>query len=190
MYDIIDLNSKLVGELREIAKQLNIPKFDTLKKQELVYKILDQQAVTMAKDSNESTDANKPKRGRKPKSETTETPQLFNETKSDPRFVSVDGSEQAPVTPPAGRLRSLSIRLRARTTARNSVQTTSATSSSENLLTRTGRNNLLIRTLLLHRHHRHTSNLQHLYRLKWAKTTKPPIRTATKTAILRIRLNR
>lgn len=46
MYDIIELNNKLVGELRDIAKSLNIPKFEALKKQELIYKILDQQAIT------------------------------------------------------------------------------------------------------------------------------------------------
>jgi transcription termination factor Rho len=45
MYDIIELNNKLVGELREIAKNLHIPKFEALKKQELIYKILDQQAI-------------------------------------------------------------------------------------------------------------------------------------------------
>ena len=45
MYDIIELNNKLVGELREIAKNLHIPKFEALKKQELIYKILDQQAL-------------------------------------------------------------------------------------------------------------------------------------------------
>jgi transcription termination factor Rho len=45
MYDIIDLNNKLVGELKEIAKNLNIPKYDVLKKQELIYKILDHQAI-------------------------------------------------------------------------------------------------------------------------------------------------
>ena len=65
MYDIIDLNSKLVGELREIAKELNIPKFETLKKQELVYKILDQQAMSGAKDAPKDS-GDKPKRGRKP----------------------------------------------------------------------------------------------------------------------------
>lgn len=48
MYDIIELNSKLVGELKEIAKNLNIPKYEALKKQELIYKILDQQAVNPA----------------------------------------------------------------------------------------------------------------------------------------------
>lgn len=45
MHDIIELNNKLVGELKEIAKNLNIPKYETLKKQELIYKILDQQAI-------------------------------------------------------------------------------------------------------------------------------------------------
>ncbi|OIP03158.1 MAG: transcription termination factor Rho [Bacteroidetes bacterium CG2_30_32_10] len=45
MYDIIELNNKLVNELKDIAKELNIPKYDTFKKQELVYKILDHQAL-------------------------------------------------------------------------------------------------------------------------------------------------
>jgi len=45
MYDIIELNNKLATELKEIAKELNIPKYETLKKQELIYKILDQQAL-------------------------------------------------------------------------------------------------------------------------------------------------
>lgn len=45
MYDIIELNNKLVGELKEIAKSMNIPKHEALKKQELIYKILDHQAI-------------------------------------------------------------------------------------------------------------------------------------------------
>jgi len=45
MYDILELNDKLVGELKEIARLLNIPNYDELRKQELVYKILDQQAL-------------------------------------------------------------------------------------------------------------------------------------------------
>jgi transcription termination factor Rho len=48
MYDILELNAKLVGELRVIAKKLNIPKFETLKKQDIIYKILDEQAVKPA----------------------------------------------------------------------------------------------------------------------------------------------
>ncbi len=46
MYDIIELNSKLVADLRQIAKDLNIPKADKLLKKDLIYKILDQQALT------------------------------------------------------------------------------------------------------------------------------------------------
>lgn len=45
MYDILELNKKLLPELREIAKQLNIKKLESLKKQDLIYKILDQQAI-------------------------------------------------------------------------------------------------------------------------------------------------
>jgi len=45
MYDILELNKKLVPELREIAKELNIKRIELLKKQDLVYKILDTQAI-------------------------------------------------------------------------------------------------------------------------------------------------
>ena len=44
MYDIIELNSKLVADLKQIAKDLKIPRYDKLTKQDLVYKILDHQA--------------------------------------------------------------------------------------------------------------------------------------------------
>jgi transcription termination factor Rho len=45
MYDILELNGKKVAELRDIAKELQIKKADSLKKQDLVYKILDEQAI-------------------------------------------------------------------------------------------------------------------------------------------------
>jgi transcription termination factor Rho len=45
MYDILELSKKLVPELRDIAKELKIKKAETLKKQDLIYKILDQQAI-------------------------------------------------------------------------------------------------------------------------------------------------
>jgi len=52
MYDIIELNSKTLPELQEIAKDLKLAKTDDLTKQDLVYKILDQQAAhpTLEKD--------------------------------------------------------------------------------------------------------------------------------------------
>ncbi|MEO6882488.1 MAG: transcription termination factor Rho [Bacteroidia bacterium] len=46
MYDILELNNKLVNELKDIAKALNVPKYEALKKQDLIYKILDQQALS------------------------------------------------------------------------------------------------------------------------------------------------
>jgi transcription termination factor Rho len=46
MYDILELNQKLVSELREIAKELKIKKVESLRKQDLIYKILDQQAIS------------------------------------------------------------------------------------------------------------------------------------------------
>lgn len=45
MYDILELNKKLVSDLREVAKELNIRKVEKYKKQELIYKILDTQAI-------------------------------------------------------------------------------------------------------------------------------------------------
>jgi transcription termination factor Rho len=45
MYDILQLNDMLVPELLDIAEQLKIPNAKKLDKQELVYKILDRQAV-------------------------------------------------------------------------------------------------------------------------------------------------
>ncbi len=44
MYDISSLNEKLLPELREIAKKLSVPGSEGLKKQDLIYKILDFQA--------------------------------------------------------------------------------------------------------------------------------------------------
>ncbi|MDE3234498.1 MAG: transcription termination factor Rho [Bacteroidota bacterium] len=45
MYDILQLNDMLVPELLDIAEQLHIPNAKKLDKQELIYKILDSQAV-------------------------------------------------------------------------------------------------------------------------------------------------
>jgi transcription termination factor Rho len=70
MYDIIELNEKLEDELREIAKELQIEKFNSLKKQDLIYKILDYQALNpsldiLEKEQKEQIVKNKRKRVRK-----------------------------------------------------------------------------------------------------------------------------
>lgn len=66
MYDILELSNKLLPELREIAKGLKIKRTESLKKQDLIYKILDQQAIEAtekkkiniqeSKPSNQSSD--------------------------------------------------------------------------------------------------------------------------------------
>ena len=48
MYNIIQLNDKNLSELQVIAKELGIKKADSFKKEELVYKILDEQAIAGA----------------------------------------------------------------------------------------------------------------------------------------------
>ena len=45
MYDILQLNDMLVPELREVAERLEVSGFRRLAKQELIHKILDQQAI-------------------------------------------------------------------------------------------------------------------------------------------------
>ena len=92
MYDIIELNNKLVGELKDIAKSLNIPKYELLKKQELIYKILDQQAINPTpsdtKPKNNKPDEQKIMRPRKvrlenidtePKTKAQESTSFFND---------------------------------------------------------------------------------------------------------------
>ena len=48
MYNIIQLNDKSLSELQTIAQELGIKKPESLKKEELVYKILDEQAIAGA----------------------------------------------------------------------------------------------------------------------------------------------
>ena len=86
MYDILDLNSKKVAELREIAEKLNINKIDKLKKQDLVYKILDEQAMNPPSkelknnSSEEKLDSNKPKRKHHKMSSNQKNPTEDNNT--------------------------------------------------------------------------------------------------------------
>ena len=57
MYDILQLNDMLVPELKEIAEKLSIANAKKLTKQDLIYKILDQQALQVsAKSESTSSD--------------------------------------------------------------------------------------------------------------------------------------
>jgi transcription termination factor Rho len=84
MYDIVSLNAMKVGELREIADKLNITQSDKLKKQDLVFKIIDTQntskvsvpstAPAATPHAENSEDSNKRKRERIKKEATAELP--------------------------------------------------------------------------------------------------------------------
>jgi transcription termination factor Rho len=89
MYDISQLNDMVVPELLDIAEQLNIPNSKKLDKQDLIYQILDKQAVMNAANKTEGED--KPKRKRIVKASTansTEDAEVMNEiTKQEPKPV-------------------------------------------------------------------------------------------------------
>jgi transcription termination factor Rho len=87
MYDIISLDSKELSEIRVIAKQFNIPKVEKLEKQDLIYKILDHQALNPTPEilSKEKQEQVKPFRGR---------PRKENESKP-----AESGEPGAPVAP-------------------------------------------------------------------------------------------
>src|SRR5215218_7337356 len=66
MYDILQLNDMLLPELQDVAEGLKIENFKKLTKQDLVYKILDKQAVIGGpkKAAAPGDDGEKPKRKR------------------------------------------------------------------------------------------------------------------------------
>jgi transcription termination factor Rho len=87
MYDILELSKKLVPELRDIARELKINKADILKKQDLIYKILDQQVI-------ESTEPNETLTREPEKSEAITEAQLQDQAQrrgKRPRFIKNGG---------------------------------------------------------------------------------------------------
>ena len=75
MFEISDLKAKKLPELQEIAKELNIPKFKSIKKLDLVYQILDVQASNPKAVTNKAAETKekpepKPRRARAPRKTT------------------------------------------------------------------------------------------------------------------------
>jgi transcription termination factor Rho len=67
MYDILQLNDMLVPELKELAEKLSIKGYKRLNKQDLIYKILDQQAISgdqvaESKSKEKAVEQDKPKK--------------------------------------------------------------------------------------------------------------------------------
>lgn len=88
MYDILQLNDMLVPELLDIADQLKIPNAKKLSKQDLVYKILDSQAIAGSKGA-------KPDDGKRKRIIKTTT-----STGSEEAVVESNGEEKSPSKKP------------------------------------------------------------------------------------------
>ncbi len=107
MYNILELTDKTTEELKGIAHEMGIPKVDKIEKEDLVYKILDQQAIDMA-----SKASNTPKkRGAKSKNKNKEKvetekmaePAIVVETAPAEVIEKVEKVEAAPASKKRGR---------------------------------------------------------------------------------------
>ena len=72
MYTMDDLNDKLLSELKEITEELGIKGASKLSKQDLIYKILDEQAISKPKKSVDKSNKKSAKSKPEPKSKTSE----------------------------------------------------------------------------------------------------------------------
>ena len=97
MYDILELNKKLVSELREIAKGLNIKRVESLKKQDLIYKILDQQAINTSEKKAEKENKATRAPGQVPAKRRGRPPSKSAQTSGSP----LQNEKQAPAEPQA-----------------------------------------------------------------------------------------
>lgn len=95
MYDIIELNNKLVSELKEIAKELNIPKYDKLLKQDLIYKILDHQALNPSPETEKKEKKESQQPIRKRRKRTTKVEPVTDRKQSDSRETDKKKAEDA-----------------------------------------------------------------------------------------------
>ena len=94
MYDIVELNGKLVTELRQIAQEFDIPKPDKLLKKDLIYKILDHQALNPTKDVLDAEKRSSVKRTRKPMPPKKKKPEEANK----PEKKQINKTEKKQVT--------------------------------------------------------------------------------------------
>ena len=86
MYDILQLNEMLVPELKEVAEKLELKSYKRLSKQDLIYKILDHQAIVGGDDSEveeatapKAKKESKPREPRKPKERKPREPKAAKE---------------------------------------------------------------------------------------------------------------
>jgi transcription termination factor Rho len=94
MYDIVVLNNKLLPELRQIAKDLGVKKAESFKKQDLIYKILDQQAIKVSEQKKEDVKQDNSENF----SKNEKTTQRKREIKQEPLFSSKKTATGKPET--------------------------------------------------------------------------------------------
>ncbi|MDR1379909.1 MAG: transcription termination factor Rho [Tannerella sp.] len=90
-YNILELNEKQLSELQEIAENLGVKKAKSLQKEELVYKILDEQAISWA---GIQVEKEKEKEARKKEKRSQRVVEHPNKNKQE--SSSAKGSEPAP----------------------------------------------------------------------------------------------
>ncbi|MDO4229845.1 MAG: transcription termination factor Rho [Capnocytophaga sp.] len=89
MFDITDLKSKKLPELQEIAQEMQVPKFRSMNKGDLIYQILDFQAVNPAKENVENEKKNSVKK--------TNTTKTQNKKKHTSKNVTSENNSQPAV---------------------------------------------------------------------------------------------
>lgn len=95
MYNISDLNAMNEQELKTIAEAMGIKKFDPEKKDELIYQILDQQAIDMAASATDKKRRNKEEKT-KTENKSTESKRKKKQPKEEP--VAPETVENTPET--------------------------------------------------------------------------------------------
>ncbi len=102
-YNILELNEKLLPELQTIAEELGIKKVRSFKKEELVYKILDEQAISYAgiqaekekvKEAKKAERRGRPKKAAKAEEKTTDTMSV-DELLAQPTEIKLDAPVEA-----------------------------------------------------------------------------------------------
>jgi len=88
MLDILQLNDMLVPELKEVAEKLGLKGYKRMNKQELIYKILDEQAVSPSKEIS------KPKAKAKPAKEVKKRAPKVARAKAKPTTEEVEDEEE------------------------------------------------------------------------------------------------
>ena len=97
-YNILELNEKLLPELQSIAEELGIKKISSLKKEELVYRILDEQAISYAgqqAEKEKEKEAKKAEKQTKAKKPSKTAAAKAPKAESKPKAVKAEAAEVA-----------------------------------------------------------------------------------------------